>query len=418
MLPALSAQLQQHLPRQRAFLLGLSGGVDSVVLLHLFAQLPTLKLRAVHIHHGLSPNADHWADFCRQLCEHYAISLSVQKVTISGTQGLEADARQARYEAVGQVILPDEVFVTAHHLDDQAETFLLALKRGSGVKGLSAMQALGTQQNFTVFRPLLNQPKKAIIAYAEQQHLSWINDESNRDNRFERNFLRNQILPPLNQRFPHFNRMVARAAAHCAEQQALLEELLNDELQQRAGAPQTLDIRGFEAFSALKQRQLLRLWLAANGVPMPSQKQLQAVISELIFAQADRQPEIALGEIRLRRYRHTLFMVAAHPEITPQSWEIAPETGEYHYPTLGSVHRTETTLIGNIGEKSHRLLLPEALRNEPLSLKIGVSGKVAQYAKPHRETMKKIWQQHAVPPWERAHTALIFWQEQLVAVWY
>lgn len=417
MLSTLSAQLQQHLPQQRCFLLGLSGGVDSVVLLHLFAQMPQLKLRALHIHHGLSPNADHWAHFCRQLCDNYAIPFCEQKVTVKGIQGLEANARQARYEAVGQIILPDEVFVTAHHLDDQAETFLLALKRGSGVKGLSAMQAIGSLQNFTIFRPLLSLTKNEIIAYAEQQNLHWINDESNTDNRFERNFLRNQILPQLNQRFPHFNQMVARAAAHCAEQQSLIEELLHHELQQRLGAQQTLDIRGFEAFSSLKQRQLLRLWLEENGVPMPSQKQLQAVISELIFAQADRHPEIRLGDISLRRYRHALFVVATRPDIEPQSWDISPQIGEYRHTILGSIHRSAEALSGNIFGKSHRLLLPDALKNQKLTIKTGVKGNVSQYTKPHREAMKKIWQQYAVPPWERTRTALIFWQEQLVAVW-
>ncbi|MWR52261.1 tRNA lysidine(34) synthetase TilS, partial [Escherichia coli] len=135
------------------------------VLLHLLAELQ-LNLRAVHIHHGLSPNADSWAAFCEQVCKRLKIPFILQKVTVDRSEGIEAGARTARYQAIGEIIQPNEVLVTAHHLDDQAETFLLALKRGSGIKGLSAMQAVGFWQNFTIFRPLLNVSRAQIEQYA------------------------------------------------------------------------------------------------------------------------------------------------------------------------------------------------------------------------------------------------------------
>ncbi len=263
-------------------LIGLSGGVDSVVLLHLFART-SFNVRAIYIHHGLSPNADDWAAFCEQYSKRLNIPFILQKVRVDSSNGVESGAREARYQAIQQQLNPNEVFATAHHLDDQAETFLLALKRGSGVKGLSAMQAVTFLQNFTVFRPLLTFTKSDLMGYAVQHQLGWIEDESNADNRYDRNFLRNSILPLLNQRWQQFSQMVARSAQHCAEQQALIEELLSDELKSRTGEKQQLNINGFGQFSLAKQQQVIRLWLEQNGVKMPSQSQLQAVISELIL---------------------------------------------------------------------------------------------------------------------------------------
>lgn len=460
MLNHLQQQLRQHLPRQRDFLIGLSGGVDSVVLLHLFAQLPDLNLRAVHIHHGLSPNADQWADFCESLCQDYRIPLITEKVNVCGNHGLEANARTARYQAIGNLIQPNEVLATAHHLDDQVETFFLALKRGSGLKGLSAMQAVGNWQHFAIFRPLLEREKADLIAYAEQQALHWINDESNGDNRFDRNFLRNQILPALNQRFPQFSQQVAHSATHCREQQALIEELLGEELQKRIGDKQQLDISGFARFSPLKQKQLVRLWLAKCGVAMPSQAQLQAVIDELIFAKSDKNPQVKLGDKIIRRYRQAVFVTEQVAEIGKVVVEIPPcpplqkrgvcssnvetddtvppflEGGEYslnvetdhglappfHKRGRGgisrilSIHRTPTDLICTFSGKTYRLLLPIELHDQPLTLKIGVRGRVREYGKPHSEEMKKIWQKHDVPTWEREHTPLLFRRGELVAV--
>lgn len=416
------AQLERHCPTQTDFLIGLSGGIDSVVLLHLFARQPCLNLRAVHVHHGLSPNADDWAEFCRQLCRHYSIELSIRRVKIERKANLEAQAREARYQAVQQIIRPNEYFVTAHHLDDQAETFLLALKRGSGVKGLSAMQAVGNRQNFAIFRPLLDISKSEIMAYAESEKLRWIEDESNQDDRYDRNFLRNTLLPQANQRWEQFSRMVARSAQHCAEQQALMEELLHDCLIQRLGSEQQLDISGFSTFSEEKQRQLVRLWLDKCRVIMPSKVQLSVIIHELILAKEDRNPAIKLGKKWVRRYRQALFIVEESAEICPFSIDIPSLTKWEKLPPdlacgqIERLERTPTELICTIFGKTHRLSLPPELQNKPLKLCIGQQGKVQEYGKEHREELKKIWQQKSIPPWKRASTPLIFWQDKLLAV--
>lgn len=406
-------QCQTYLPNTNFFLVGLSGGMDSVALLHLFSRT-SFKVRAIYIHHGLSPNADHWAEFCAQYCKRLNIPFILQKVYVDKSNGIENGARAARYQAFKQHLNENEVIATAHHLDDQAETFLLALKRGSGIKGLSAMQAVSFSQNFTLFRPLLGISKAELVEYATQHKLDWIEDESNADSRFDRNFLRNEILPKLNQRWSHFNEMVARSAQHCAEQQALIEELLSDELKQRIGENQQLSIIGFEDFSPAKLQQLLRLWLEKNGVAMPTQAQLQAVIFELIFANADKNPQLKIGNNVIRRYQQAIFITEELKAIP--AFEIVLNTeSEMELPyQLGTIIRHKQEIIYKKKKKNHRLLLPNELAEQAVSLTIGKQGKVKCYGKPHREEMKKIWQNHGVPVWERDRTPLIFWQNEWI----
>ncbi|MEG9476675.1 tRNA lysidine(34) synthetase TilS [Mannheimia indoligenes] len=407
------AQCQTHLPAASQFLVGLSGGLDSVALLHLFSRT-TFKVRAIYIHHGLSPNADHWAEFCQQYCKRLNIPFILQKVTVDASNGIENGARAARYQAFQQHLNANEVLATAHHLDDQAETFLLALKRGSGIKGLSAMQGVNVLQNFTLFRPLLGISKAELVEYATQHKLDWIEDESNADSRFDRNFLRNEILPKLNQRWQHFNEMVARSAQHCQVQQALIEELLSNELKQRMGENQQLSIIGFEDFSPAKQQQLLRLWLEKNGVAMPTQAQLQAVIFELIFANADKNPQLKIGNKVIRRYQQAIF-ITEELEAIPAFEMVLNTESEMELPyQLGTIIRHKQEIIYKKKEQNHRLLLPSGLAEQAVSLTIGKQGKVKCYGKPHREEMKKIWQNHGVPIWERDRTPLIFWQDEWI----
>lgn len=416
---AFQQQLTRFAPQQTEFLIGLSGGVDSVALLHLFVQARAfrpLKLRAVHIHHGLSPNAAAWATFCRQLCAQYDVPLVVQQVEVKGKHGLEANARQARYHAVAEMIAPSEYFVTAHHLDDQAETFLLALKRGSGVKGLGAMQAVSCWQNLTIFRPLIAFPKAELLAYAYQHGLRWVEDESNADTTFDRNFLRRTILPQLNARWPQFNQMVARASQHCQEQQQLVEELLRPDFEQcldpTSGA---LTIQHFPHFSPLKQRQLLRLWLAHCGEPMPSSEQLNAILTQMLAAQPDKQPQVVLGEHQIRRYQQQLFVVKPLPNLAPATYTLPPTLKHLALAERGlDVSRDGTALICTFSRQTYRLSLPQTLSHHSLCLQFGATGKVAVYGKDHREQMKKLYQQYRIPPWLRPHTPVIFWQGQFV----
>lgn len=414
LLEQLKNQLRTHLPAQEHFLIGLSGGVDSVVLLQLFSQLG-VKLRALHVHHGLSPNADRWAEFCEQLCKRLNIPFILQKVAVEKSLGIEAGARAARYQAITETILSPEVLVTAHHLDDQAETFLLALKRGSGVKGLSAMQAVVFRQHFAIFRPLLSIGKTQILHYAAQHGLEWVEDESNINSDYDRNFLRREVLPLLNQRWPHFNRMVARSAGHCAEQQKLLEELLTEELEHYADfTRKTLQVDIFPHFSPQKQRQLIRLWLEKCGEPMPSGARLKQILDTFVFARQDKNPQLKLGKYILRRYRRQLYLTPEFAAMHDFCAQLLLGQTITLPDRIGEIRRTRTEIICKFSGKSDRLPIPNALQNAPLTVKLHHSGKVKRYGLNHREEMKKLWQQANIPLWQRCRTPLIFWREELV----
>ncbi|MDG6882039.1 tRNA(Ile)-lysidine synthase [Phocoenobacter uteri] len=417
MLSQFQQQLQQLITPSQKLLVALSGGVDSVVLLDLLCKTYNKStLRAIYVHHGLSKNADSWADFCQQLCDQYGIELVIKKVTVDGIKNIENSARTARYQAIRETILSDEMLVTAHHLDDQTETFFLALKRGSGLNGLSAMQQISHSHGFALLRPLLAFSKQNITAYAKQNQLKWIEDESNQNTHFDRNFLRQEILPLLNQRWQHFAKMVSRSAKHCENQQLLLAELLNDELYKWGDfAKKSLNITAFSQFSILKQQQLLRLWLEKCGVVTPTMVQLDQLLN-FVHAKNDKNPQLKLGKHIIRRYQSQLFITDELIEISPFSVEIKPAQRIILPNNLAEITHLGEQIFCKFSQKNDRFNLPEELKNQPLTIKLGCTGKVKIYGKSQREEMKKIWQHHQIPTWLRSQTPVVFWQEQLITL--
>ncbi len=235
MFVVMTADIAHTLHPHRQLLVAFSGGLDSTVLLHqlvlLREQDPSLTLRAVHVHHGLSAHADDWVAHCRQICQQWQVPLVVHRVTLArGGLGVEAHARAARYQAFQDTLNAGEVLVTAQHQDDQCETLLLALKRGSGPTGLSAMAPSSAFADSRLLRPLLNETRESLRQWALAHQLSWIEDESNQDDTYDRNFLRLRVIPLLRERWPHFSEAVARSASLCAEQEQLLDEILAAEL--------------------------------------------------------------------------------------------------------------------------------------------------------------------------------------------
>ena len=423
LLEQFSQRLQQLAPNQTQFLIGFSGGLDSTALLALFAKLrekqPHFQLRAIHIHHGLSSNADAWATHCENLCQQFQIPLLIQRVNVNMANGIEAGARQARYEAIAQHIFPQEWLATAHHLQDQTETFFLALKRGSGLQGLSAMQAQSTVYNVPIFRPLLSFNRQQLLNFVQQQGITWIEDESNADNQYDRNFLRNQILPDLRQRWGHFDSAVQRCAQHCYEQQQLLNELLAEEYQKNVDkTDRTFKVQHFADYSAIKQRALLRLWLQECGVAMPSLVQLEHLISDVVFAKPDTQPQFRLENNIVRRYQHKLFITPIFTDISSNDIEAELDKPIALPDNLGTLRLQKTlqkmTALwhdenGNIYKET--LALP--LEGTKVWIRFGYSGKVKLTPKGVNQDIKKVWQNLNVPPWQRQRIPLIFYDDKL-----
>ncbi len=292
---------------------GLSGGRDSVALLSVLKTLQPdfgYTLSACHVHHGLSPHADDWYAFCVALCEQFSVPLSMVKVQVPrlSTEGLEAAARRLRYEAYAR--LDADWLMLGQHQDDQAETLLFNLLRGAGLAGASGMpETRPIRPGLNLLRPLLGVSRSQIDLYLNEKGIGWVEDESNKDERYSRNFLRRQILPALQERFPAASSRLATTAAHLAEAQDLLDELARMDL---AGHPleTPLSVKRLAALPEARGRNALRYWLAAHQVMIPSTVRLQEALRQLCNAAPDRHPRIVFGPWQLTRERGCVVLSA------------------------------------------------------------------------------------------------------------
>ena len=291
-------------------LVGLSGGCDSVVLLHLLAGLGLASgISALHVHHGLSPNADHWADFCTRFCHRLNVPLSVVKVTVNpeSGQGIEAAARHARYAAFAES--GSSAIFLAHHQGDQAETLLFNLLRGCGVAGAAAMADERRHGELRILRPLLAVPRAALLAYAEVNCLAWIDDESNDDTTFSRNFLRHEVLSVINQRFPSAEQNLTQAARHFSEAASLLDELAFADWQM-ASEGEALNLSRLRTLTATRIKNLLRYRLRQLAWQAPVAARLEEFVRQLQSAGPDRHPELKLSAGVMRAGRGQLNWIA------------------------------------------------------------------------------------------------------------
>lgn len=314
--------------------LGYSGGMDSELLAYTLARFrqthpnTPYQISLVHVHHGLSRNADAWAAHCRQRAEHYGLNFVLRKVQLElGSRvSIEAEARRARYQAIAELLNPGDILLTAHHQDDQLETLLLALKRGQGPKGLAAM---GQAQHLALIsraesapcwqlRPMLDSSRAQIEQAVASLELPYINDESNQDTQYDRNFLRAEVIPVLKQRWPSIATTASRSAALCAEQQLLLDEVSTEKLQSllsrcRFSGVRVLDSAGLKVLSPQWQAQLLRQFIQMQRLPLPAQVQLQQALAQLLDAREDAQLELSFKGLLLRRYGQQIYAMAPLP---------------------------------------------------------------------------------------------------------
>ncbi|QDP01722.1 tRNA lysidine(34) synthetase TilS [Thalassotalea sp. PS06] len=310
---------------QKTLVVAYSGGLDSQVLLHALSMLKSSNkisadIRAIHIHHGLSDNADSWQSFTGEQCAKLDIPYQAIKVDLSvqAGGGIEEKARNARYQAFAENTGVQDIIVTAHHQDDQTETFMLALKRGAGVLGLAAMQTLRDMPGVGLLgRPLLGINREQLQTFAEQHGLEWVEDESNQDTRFDRNFLRQQVLPLLQKRWPSFSASVNKSAALMGQTQQLLEELAQLDL---GGTQlhQPIPLETFNQLAEHRQLNALRYRFKQLQLRMPEQKPLLEALQQLRIAAADKNPEIKCADAVLRRYQQKLYITRDYQDI--QDW--------------------------------------------------------------------------------------------------
>ncbi|MDA9014772.1 tRNA lysidine(34) synthetase TilS [Porticoccaceae bacterium] len=393
-------------------MLGLSGGMDSILLLKLLSeQVDTKLIQAVHVNHGLSDSADQWQQFVEGYCRQLGVDFYAEKVqlVVSG-EGVEAAARDARYAVFERRLKKDGLLFLAHHADDQVETVVYRLLRGSGSKGLAGMpesRPLGLGQ---LIRPLLAYSKEAIHREANNRDLKWIEDESNLDDRFDRNYIRNQVIPVIAKRWPAYPQAVMHSAglndqANQLSQDLALEDLARlDVLDERAGWSISMD--GLSNLSVLRQKNVLRYWSEIKNLPAPSSKIINEILSSVVAARQDASPEVIWRRQCWARFQSRLYLLRCQNKNIQQDqsmyWDMQ------HPLVLADKNRLDAQRAKGNG------LVASA---ESIEIRYRQGGERCKpQGRDRSSSLKKLLLEYQLPPWLRDRVPLFYVQDQLVAV--
>ena len=412
---------QQHQSSYH-LLVAYSGGLDSTVLLHLLAVLQQqlritadapfqLELSAMHVHHGLSTHADAWAQHCQQVCQQYVIPLQVERVDVEkeSGQGVEASAREARYNALQRTSA--DFICLAHHQQDQAETLLLQLMRGAGPKGLAGMAEL--DWDLGLMRPLLDVSRQTLETYANKHALTWVEDDSNLNTHYDRNFMRHNVLPLLATRYSGVHKTLSRTAQHMAEASELLTDLaVMDASQVVATGLQMnqvcLQINQLAALSEARAKNLLRWWIAQHGLTMPNTELLRQVLQQLVSARKDAQINVQISASHsVKRYLGQAYIVK---QIVP---ELLHER-MWHGESVLQLNAQDSLIFESCTGQG---IAQKYLTSNPLRIRLRMGGErfKPDSGRPSR-TLKHILQAHAIPPWLRERIPLVWMGDTLVCI--
>jgi len=387
-------------------IVGFSGGLDSTVLLHLLASHPSLrhKLLAVHVNHGISEHASSWQSHCELFCQNLAINFLSRSVQFNRSANIEEEARMARYEVFSSFLTASDCLMLAHHRDDQAETLLLQLFRGAGVDGLAAMAEVSLLGLGAVARPFLSHSREELESYATHHQLKWVEDESNQEIKYSRNYLRHQIMPLLLHKWPGVVGNLARTASHCQQAKANLDELALSDHPELLVANKALFIEPLRKLSMERMTNVLRLWLKRNQIQLPATTTFQRLIHEVINAGEDATPLVSWDNIEIRRYQHYLYVDKKKTISLPPSLDWA----EFPSPLV----LTEYNLHLIAKKASAGLHIPQKSK---VVIRFRQGGEHFFW---HGQTkqLKKLLQEWAIPPWCRDTIPLIYIDNQLAAV--
>ncbi len=410
-LHVLRSSLAADLPAGTGVSVAYSGGLDSTVLLHalsrLQAEVAGLRVRALHVNHHLHARAAEWAEHCRVTTDVWCIPLAVLEVQVAdqSKSGLEAAARFARYKALWGALQPDEALATAHQRDDQAETVLLRLMRGAGPLGMGGMAACIRREPGWLWRPLLHLDRQALTAYAHRHSLEWIEDPSNASSKHDRNYLRNELMPKLIQRWPAASQLISRGAGLAQEVSRLLDDLAEIDLQSVAQDTR-LDCACLQQLGAARARNLLRYFIRSQGLQPPNAARLAAGLEQLLHARPDANPMLAWSGACLRRYRGGLYLCS--DEAVDGDIELQWSGREPLKLGANGILEFVATRAGGLSER---------ILDAPLSVKYRRGGeRLRRAGHAHSQSLKKLFQAAGVPPWLRARIPLVYSGNELVAV--
>ncbi len=393
-------------PPQR-YAVAFSGGLDSTVLLAALCRLaPRPRVRALHVDHGLHPDSKTWERHCAGVAEAHGAGYQSLRCPVEPVPGesLEARARQVRYRALERLVEPGETLLTAHHADDQLETLMLRLLRGTGVKGLRGIARLRPFGSGYLARPLLEVPRGDILSVGRAWGLQWLEDPSNRDSRFDRNYIRAELIPRIKQRWPAAARTVGRAADQMVEAQRILDEVAQADT---TGEPGRIECAALRSLSPARRRNLLRHSLAGLGLPVPNSRQMETLLDALDARRRDARTRVQWPGGEARIYRDRLYLLEPLPAASP-----AGHIGEVSQTRMWHGPEGKLRLVSGKGPG-----LPGNWASEGLSVRFRTGGeRFRPIGRQHSRPLKKWLQEAGVPPWLRTRIPLLYREDDLVAV--
>ena len=363
--------------------IALSGGIDSVVLLHFLNSHYPGNIRAIHINHNLSEYSKDWSLFCKELCQKHDIAFKSIDINVINSSNIEENARKKRYNSLKSEISKNEVLCTAHHQEDQSETFLLQLFRGSGVAGLASMPKMKSFADAFLYRPFLNISKQLIIDYATKYNLDWVEDDSNNNLNFKRNLLRLELIPKLESGFDGVIKNISRSAYHQSEALKLMHDLAEIDIEKfNLVINHRIQVLPLTQLPSRRIANVLRYYIAQSGFLMPSNKVLTELIS-VLTAKSDAQVILKWHLYEVRRYDNELYFFDGEPE---RSNENCP---------LFNKLKDQTNFTIRFRQDGQRVRLK---------------------GKKHSSSLKKILQSANIPPWERDKLRMYYVNDTLIGM--
>jgi len=407
LLDSLGRSLAELPGAPRNFAVAFSGGADSTVLLAAICRLtPRPEVRALHVDHGLHPDSKAWERHCRAAAAAIGVDYRSLRCPVEAVPGesLEAQARAVRYRALKELLAPGETLLTAHHADDQLETVLLRLLRGTGVRGLRGIAPLQPFGSGFLARPLLGMSRAEILTAARDWGLEWIEDPSNRNTRFDRNYVRAELIPRITERWPAAARTVGRAASQMAQAQQILDEAA---LADAPGDPERIECTVLRDLSPVRRRNVLRHSMIRLGLPMPDTRQMDELLRALDVRRRDARTTVQWPGGEARIYRDRLYLLEPLPAASPPGY-----SGKVSLARPWSGPEGKIRLVSGAGHG-----LPANWAEEGFSVRFRKGGeRFRPIGRPHSRPLKKWLQDAGVPPWLRVRIPLLYRDDALVAV--
>ncbi|XBC39330.1 MAG: tRNA lysidine(34) synthetase TilS [Buchnera aphidicola (Nurudea shiraii)] len=393
------------------FLLAYSGGIDSTFLLHQLLKIrkirPQFQFRTIHINHQLNQYSSSWSQHCKKTCEKYNIPILIKKITINKKKiGIEAASRLQRYKTIFNEALPKEIILIAHNLDDQCETFFLSLKRGSGISGLSGMPNKRKLFNKNVIvRPMLNITRSEIKNWMIKNKIPWIEDKSNYDLSYDRNFLRQKIFPLIETKWPNFINKCAKSISILKKEKNILDSTINKKLQKCLVSKSILNIKNFNTMSPSIRNLLLRMWIKKNNFVVPSHKIITNIYYEIILSKINSQAKIQISNYEIKKYQYKLYITHTMPCIKKMILM-------WYFPWKNLKLPNK---LGYITQNKYGTTLPCPKKNELVNIRFQISGKISIHSNKKAKLIKKMWKENKIASWNRNNIPLLFYNNKFIS---